>query len=297
MATLADFPIVSQRTPITSDGRPSENAPYDCVAASIGAMILWYQGKTQWDDQINPDRLKDAAYGEAYMGGTDAARYVEFCKSLGFSLWVFKGENAVLVNEAHKQLQAGHPVMFTEPDPYVSASLGWTHVCVFYGETNGGLVALDPYIAKPISRTDGEWEVLLQYGAIWILEKEDEMVQPLTITMPEVAALFVEVDKDHWQSKATGKILQYGLKDDYVKNGIYSLLYLGDIISNEIYIGPQVAKQHYERGVRVWSNGSVMSLDLYAGPGQDPLIKKLQDRFATALQLVNALLKEMTRPL
>ena len=277
MTTLANFPLVSQLTPITSDGRPSENAQFDCVPASIGAGLLWYAGKTQWDAEINPDKLKDAVYGESVQNqGTAASAYISFCKSLGYDLWAFKGIPGVLVSEAHKQLQAGHPVIFTEPDPYVSASLGWTHVCVFYGETPGGLVALDPYIAKPISRTDAEWEQLLLDNAIWILEKEDAMPQPLDISMPAVAALFIEEDAQRWRSKKTGKVLQFGLLADYKAHGQASLDYLGDIVSNEIPMGPGIVRQHHEMGVRLWSNGKASSLPLYSGPGQDPLITKLQ---------------------
>lgn len=169
MTALPNFPHVSQLTSVTSDGQISENAAFDCVPASIGAAILYYQGKSAWDSEINPDRLKDAGVGQGRTGGTAAADYIDFCRSLGYDLTAIHGTPEELTAAAHNQIQQGRPVVFTEPDPYVPASRNWSHVCVFHAETAGELTALDPYIARDVTRSDAEWQRLLQFGEIWVL--------------------------------------------------------------------------------------------------------------------------------
>ena len=55
-----------------------------------------------------------------------------------------------LVSAALAQLNAGHPAIVTEPDPYAPAStVGWSHIVVFYGWDSTSLTAMDPW-------TDGE---------------------------------------------------------------------------------------------------------------------------------------------
>jgi hypothetical protein len=270
MVALQGFPMVNQLTTVTGDGQPSENAQFDCVAASIDAACRYLLNQPE-TSVFNPDHFKDVAAGQSYTGGTSASEYIAFCKSLGVQLWKFAGMPAILVNEAHKQLDAGHPVIFTEPDPYVSASLGWTHVCVFFAEGPGYLVALDPYIARPIRRTDQEWSNILLNNEIWVAELEEDFVKPLSINDPAVSALFVEHDADHWQSKRTGCILHDGLLADYIANGENSLKYLGDVIHNEIPGAHGDSVQYYQFGVRMWvgATGKVVSVDLTNPPGSN----------------------------
>lgn len=284
MAVLKNFPIVSQLTETTSDGRPSENKQYDCVAASIGAAILYYQGKTQWDKDINPDRLKDAAYGETLRNSSTAAfKYVDFCKSIGFKLYAIGGNPGQLVTEAHKQLEQGHPVIFTEPDPYVSSSLGWSHVCVFYADSAGELTSMDPYIAKSITKSDQEWLNLLLFNQLWILEKEDEVVT-IDIHNPAVAARFEELNPHQWRDKKTGKIVQYAMLSNYKQegnSGNCGLDELGGVLSNELPLQGYPArsvKQYFEFGCRGWNSatGKVFPLALYGGPGEDPRVAEKQ---------------------
>lgn len=296
MAALDGFPMVSQLTAITSDGRPSENAPFDCVAASICAGVMWLHGVKEVNQDYNPDLFKDKAYGEnLHNEGTAAAAYVPYCKSLGIDLWVFKGIPGVLVREAHQQIQAGHPVIFTEPDPYVSASLGWSHVCVFYSEEPGYLVAMDPYIARPVRRTDQEWTQLLLDNEIWILEKGEAMPAPLDLSQPAVAQHFSAKDAGTWLCTQTGKII-YGEILAYYRTcgatAMHGLLDLGLPVSNEIADGPGgITRQHFERGVLRYDPehkmdnppgaGHVYPAHLYSGSGQDPAIAKLQAQITT----------------
>lgn len=303
MTTLLNFPMVSQLTSITSDGQPSENAQFDCVPASIGSCILWYQGKSQWDKDINPDRLKDAAYGEAlHNSGTAAIAYIPFCKSQGFDLYPMQGKTpSDLVSLAHKTLQENKPAIFTEPSPYASASLGWSHVCVFYAEGPGYLVAMDPFIAKSIRRTDQEWSQLLLFQQIWIvspLEQTINMEEPmLDLTTPGVSNFFevVPSNAEQWHCKQTDKIIQYGILKFYRQNN--GLALFGLPVSNEIPTPPGngIVKQYFERAVLCYdpghkiddppSAGDVYPLHLYdGGPGEDPMIAELKQQLAQAQQ-------------
>ena len=180
MTMLSNFPMVNQNTAITEDGLPNKDAPFECVSASLLAAVMWLLGVSQVGGKYTPDYFKDQVYGESYMGGTAASAYIAFlAQQFGVRLYSFSANNWDLVAQAHKELQAGHPVVFTIPDTYVSASLNWSHVCVWYAEDTGYLTALDPYIGKPVRRTDDEWAKLLLDNQIWILERmSDEVPKP-----------------------------------------------------------------------------------------------------------------------
>ena len=288
MSVLANFPVVSQLTNITSDSRVSENAQYNCVPASIGACILWYEHKGQWDSTMNPDLLKDLAYGEAYRNdGTAAITYVPICQKLGYKLYAIDGNNAELVQKAHELIKANIPVIFTEPDPY-SSNPGDSHVCVFFGEGNGALSALDPYIAKSITRTDGVWQSMLLFGQIWAIERLEETVR---IDISQVTFFFEALNDHQWRCKQTGKVIQFAILDTYKGYGnsrLCGLSFLGLPVSDEISIAPGgIVKQHFERGVLCYDPvphhidnppqwEAVYPMHLYSGVGQDPGVAKLQ---------------------
>jgi hypothetical protein len=268
MSLLKNFPLVSQQTPISADGS-SPNKNMDCVPASIGACILWYQGKTQWDQEVNPDKLLDMAYPEGYQGGTAAIKFVDACKSFGLRLSPIQSEtNEGLVKEAHNYLAQNVPVIFTEVDPYMPASSGMTHVCVWYADTPTTLTAMDPWPGKPVTHTDVEWEAVMRFNEIWIMEKiQEDEIMPIDINSPEAKG-FKQLDPSHWQDTSNGHIIQYGLLADYKKRGY---AFLGRPWSNEITIAPGHAIQFYQFGVRQWVNGVVSSVPLYDdGPGTDP---------------------------
>lgn len=317
MSVLQNFPMVSQTTSVTSDNMPSENALYDCVPASIGAGILWYQGKTQWDQEINPDKLKDSAVGQGYTGGTAAQAYVPFCERLGFVLYSITDTAENLVQHIHQQLQAQHVVIVTVPDNYVSASLGWSHVLAMYGELGTGLLAMDPYplpgttVGHTIHNSDSQWASLLRFKQIWVLikvaQKEGEVPVTITLETSGVAQYF-EAAAGGWRCKQTGKTVQGAILAEYCRyggTGLCGLTWLGLPESNEIPLGPDVVKQHFERGVLAWDPnhtidnppgaGAVYPLHLYAGPGQDPMVAVLEGKVAAALkqQQTSALLTDM----
>src|SRR6266704_558040 len=189
MSMLAGFPMVDQKSEITSDGRPSENAQEDCVAASICAMCMYLNGIKAFDhDKYNPDKFKDMAYGEALRNsGTAAIKYVDYCKSLGVKLWPLDGDCPYLVEQAHKFLAEGKPVLFTQDDWIVDTSLpeyrGWTHVAAWYADAPGTLTSMDPWGGFPRMKSDTGWVQVMRAREIWIAEK---IVQPATVSgVPE----------------------------------------------------------------------------------------------------------------
>ena len=312
MTTLRNFPMVSQLTTITSDGRPSEDAQFECVPSSIGAGMLWYEGKHQWDASLNPDLMKDKVYGEAWVNdGTAAIRYVPFCAARGFKLFSIDGNPASLVQQARTHIQAEHPVIFTEVDPYCSVYqrdvLGWTHVCVFFEEGAGFLTAMDPYIARAIEHSDSEWEALMRFNQIWILERSEVDVPPIIIDLhhPDVAAHFAQVGTT-WQCKTTGKNIHGLILDFYTKFGNYALnglTRLGLPLSDEIPLPEtkhnatmqryETADVFYDPGheydIRPGAPNDIVYLGkIYEGPGVDPRIAELQVQVDTLKQQLAA---------
>lgn len=286
--TLATFPLVSQLTQITSDGRKSENGPYDCVAASIGASILWYEHKSQWDTSINPDKLKDLAYGENYKNeGTSAKAYVPYVAQLGYHLTsVENASYQSAVARVHQLLAAQQPVIFTMVDHYVSLSLGWTHCCVFYAGSPGELVALDPYISKPIRYTDSEWESELRSTELWVVTPLE--VPAMLITDLTISNYFTIVNGDSLQRKDTGVLMKAGITAFYLKYGgpgVFGLPLTSEIAVKDASgaIIPDVVYVVAERAVLVWdprkvidrppTNESCYLMHIDSGPGQTIISK------------------------
>lgn len=292
MTTLPNFPMVSQLSTFTSDGLPNKDSPYECVAASIGAAILWYQGKSAWDTEVSPDRLKDAVYGESYEGGTSAIRYVPFVKSLGYTLAPINGTPGQLIGDIHALLASGIPVVITEADPYVPSSYGWTHCCTAFADTANTITVLDPYIGRPVTHSDTEWTDLLKDNQIWTVEKVEDMPVIIDLTTPGIGQYFELANSEgtQWRCRATGKIIQFGILDAYKGYGnsaLCGLTYLGLPQSNEIPL-PGIAgavKQYFERGTLIYDPnhqndnppgaGAVYAAHLYTGPAQDPRVSQI----------------------
>jgi hypothetical protein len=307
MAILNNFPALSQLTSITTDGAPSEDAQLICVGASIGMGIQWYRGKNEWDTDINPDRLKDAADGQGYVGTTAAISYVPFCEKLGFVLYSITDTPENLVQHIHQQIQAQHVVIVTVPDNYVSASLGWSHVLAMYGELGAGLLAMDPYplpgtnVGHTIHNSDAQWASLLRFNQIWVLIKvtQKEVTEvPVTIDIhtAEIAKHYKELNPHQWEctdeGPCKGKVIQYAMLDNYKKEGNAGLCgydLLGRPMSNEITVGPDDVIQFYEFGVRRWKLGVVRPCPLYDnGPGTDPAIAQQAAKALAAYKALQA---------
>lgn len=277
MTVLQNFPMVSQLTPITSDGQASENMQFDCVPACLCAGTMYLKGVAQVNAEYNPDRFLDAAYGEGHKGGTDAKEYVTFLATLGIRLYSVSTASAISqVEEVHRLLAQGLPAVLTILDPYVPASYGWTHAVITFAEKPGEITVLDPYIGKPVTKSDSEWVALSRSDLLWILEGED-MTQPLSITMPEVARLFRQIDANHWESKATGYVLHDAHLHDYIARGQVSLDYLGDVVSPEKYLANGDSVLFFQGGARRWvkATGKVVSFDMFSAEGQAILRRAL----------------------
>lgn len=294
MTVLENFPIISQLTALTSDGLPNTDAPYECVSTSLLAGVMYLNGVKEMGGDFTPDYFKDQAYGEAYQGGTSAMKYVDVCAHFGVQLTCFTGNPGALVDRLHQEIARDHPCVVTVPDVYVPSSYNWTHVLACYGEAADTLTMLDPYIAKPITRSNVDWQHLLLENQIWILSKGDEDVI-IDITMPAIAAHFSQIDADHWHCKATGKIIQYGILDWYRTCGAkpyggFSILGLPK--SNEQPLQGKAVRQFFERGVLVYDPehryggpegaGDVYLAQLYepGSPGVDPAIADLEAQLA-----------------
>lgn len=227
--------------------------------------------------KLDLDVMVTACYGPNYHGATSAARYVEYCAQQGVHLYPIDGPPATLVADLHSLIQEGKPCLLTEPDVYAPAHPDWSHALSVYGETPGVLIARDPYSTRDVTHPDAVWASLLEYREIWVLELLEEPVTPLSIDMPEVAKLFRQLDANHWQSLATGRILQFGLLADYKANGANSLQYLGDVQSPEIVQPNGDVVQVYASGARLWqkATGKVESFDLFSADGQAILRRAL----------------------
>lgn len=302
MSILHNFPMIPERTPITADGHPSENSGLNCVPTSLLAGVMWLKGISQLGGIYTPDSFKDAVYGQGITGGEAASAYVGYLKTLGINLFSQSGSPAQLVEAAHRHIQAGHPVVFTEPNPYGNPN--FTHVCVFFGEAAGSLTSMDPWIAQSITHSDTVWEQTLLDNEIWILELENMKID---IKTPSVADYFTLQADGSWLCKHPGfdgkqKTIAHGMLSFYQSFGgvaLCGLTFLGLPVSNEIPLQGVAVRQHFERGVLFYDpqhqldrppgSGDVYLAHLYGGPGQDP-------RVATLTAQVNALTAQLAQP-
>ncbi len=312
MTVLTNFPMISQRTPISADGS-SPNANFDCVPTSLMAGMMYLNGITTLSPEWNPDKLLDMDYKEGYTGGTSALAFVDACAKLGCKLSSINAMPSVLVQRIHEHLALEHPVIVTIPDPYMPSSYGYTHVLVAYADEPGYITMLDPWPGKPTKKSDEEWTNLLQFNQIWYLERIEDVPITIDLNNPVVARYFELANTvgSQWRCRQTGKIVQGGMLQDYCTNGAKPLCGLSTKrlpLSNEIPIeqlpgvgakyahlaGKGIVVQFYEAGAYVYDPqhlvdnppdaGSCYPLKLYdpTNPaGQGPLVTQLQAQLAT----------------
>ncbi len=186
LASLPGFPLVNQQTKVTGDGRPSNNGPWDCVAASIDAMCRYLLQQPE-NSIFNPDSFKDHAYSEIYTGGTDARNYVAYCLSLGIDLVPVEARStARAVDLAHSFLQAGMAVLFTEVDPYAPNA---SHVCVWHAESPGGLIAADPFVVADVTHIDTHWQPVLVSSELWVAKLNAALAARARAAIAQVKAI------------------------------------------------------------------------------------------------------------
>lgn len=294
MTSLPNFPILNQLADTNEINRE-----FDCVPTSIAACLEYLLGKP-----FDGAAIKDAVYGNEYQGGTAAVKYVDYCKAQGVRLFPLSGTGAQMVAAIRAQIEARHPSIGTEPDPYANPALGWSHVVAFFkcDEPRGTLSCADPFGGHIVTLSDGEWAQRLLYNQVWVLEVE---LMQIDLNMLEVAAHFddVGVTGNQWHCKATGKVIQFAILNFYRAFGgvaLCGLSFLGLPLSNEVPIAglPGAVRQNFERGVLVYDPthkndnppgvGAVYLAHLYSGVGQDPRIAELQALAASLQQQLNS---------
>jgi hypothetical protein len=161
---LVHFPMKSQRTE-----DPSQvNEEYDCVATSLAACIQFLTGAATTGSE-----LKNSVYGVSYVGATVISDYSAEVAKRGVLLNTIGGTPRELLQTIRNELALGHPVVASEIDPYVDASLGWSHMIAFYACSATGLTAMDPYIAQPVTKDDAAWVSVLKYNEVWPLTRKE----------------------------------------------------------------------------------------------------------------------------
>lgn len=197
MAELANFPFKNQKT------ESDVNALYDCVPDALAAMLQYVTGQT-----FTGTEIKDAVYGANYQGGTDPARYVDYCTQHEVTFSPTNGSNTELVAAAHQFIEQGLPVLLTEVDPYLNPNpTGITHVCVWYKESPGELVAMDPFGGVAVTRTDAEWaNTWLRDGQIWTMKT----AMTIDLSNPTISQFF-EANGPNWQRKGTNVVITGGI--------------------------------------------------------------------------------------
>ena len=170
-------PLRNQLGEPTSDGMPAENDHYDCVATSLADALTYFLKRP-----YNGDQIKDTVYGQGYVGGMAAVRYVAYCAGLGIALEAINGTQDQLLAALHREIRAGHPCLVTMPSQWGSAPsqpgwdpvhpAGWTHVGLACGDGPDPMIrVMNPWGGFWHDGTDQYWRSRLCYGQIWRISK------------------------------------------------------------------------------------------------------------------------------
>jgi len=243
-ATLENFPMVSQ---LDSD----PNAQFDCVAGSIAAALQWLNGR-----RYTASEVKDAVYGRSYVGDTDPANYVGYCASQGVKLAPINGTGVALVQDIRDALDNQFPVLITEPDPYMPGT-SETHVCVAYACDDTSITVMDPYIARPVTKTDHLWAAQLQYNQIWTLQSKDQRNTAHILQLTDPWGQYFQqtaTSPTRWHCAKTGHDIIGAILAFYRRIGGAPRL----PVSGEKYDVPNVVYQEFESGILVYDPQKVL---------------------------------------
>lgn len=261
---LTNFPFVNQLSSLTLDGRPDENRLYNCVPASICAGLRYFTGR----NDIEPDQLKDQAYGEWWVNsGTAASAFVGLCAQYGVQLYaVENGSASQAISDAHALLARGLPVIFTQQDDYASDP-SFTHVCVWYKDTATSLTAMDPFGAKALTYSDDVWAARLRSTELWTMEK----MMIIDLETAGVSQFFKATTNGMWLCM-NGKVIGGGILSFYQQfggSGLCGLTYLGLPESNEIGLNltghPEIVVQKFERAYVCYDPAHIVDFPPGAG--------------------------------
>lgn len=285
MSGLTDFPMKSQLTDLQEIDRY-----YTCVPTSIAACLQYLTGQS-----FDGANIKDQVYGASYQGPTDPTQYIAYCLQHGVSMSAVNGTNAQLIGIIQQQIALNHPLLLTELDPYVSASLGFTHVVAAFKCDSGTITVMDPFIGKSVTKSNAQWEQDLRYNQVWVLERVE------VLSIQQAQEFFEEVQPNLvWHCKQTGITIEHGILQYYLtctNKDLNGLSQYGLPTSPELRVPntKQAVLQRMERGVICYDpakeldrvpgiSGACYPAHIDKGPGRDPAIAQLLSENS---QLVN----------
>lgn len=173
---MTSYPMVNQLQSFTVDGQPDEDSRMNCVSAALASAMDF---KTPYGP-FSPDALKDAVYGQGYIGPQSPAHYAasSYITSKGVELVQHTGDGAQLVALLHEVIAKGSPLLGTIPSnwatPYPDPlhPSGSTHVVAFYPDPTaptGTLSAMNPWGGFRQNQPDSWWAPRLCYGGVWAI--------------------------------------------------------------------------------------------------------------------------------
>lgn len=298
--TIPGATLLDQLNEGTMDGQIDENANDNCVAASLAEALHILTGRT-----FDGDELKDAVYGQGYVGTQSAARYVSYCANQGVSLTAYSALQAGLVVAIHEQVSAGHPVLVTMPSQWGTAPAdpvhpsGSTHVGVAVGVGPGAIRVMNPWHGFWQDQSDDWWAARLCYGQVWPMQKVSNSVAAGDAT--PFYGLVYTADAQVWHCPSTNCDLGHGFLNFYQgvngPQGESATEILGLPKSNE-YSSGTLVKQNFERCRLVYdgSKGNPWMIyldhidgDLAAGAAAVKQVSDLQSQLASAQANVTAI--------
>lgn len=293
MSELTNFPMKNQQGDIWEI-----NNLFDCVPTSIAACLQYLTGQS-----FDGAAIKDQVYGASYQGPTDPSQYVAYCLQHNVVMYVLNDNNAQLIGIIQQQLALNHPVLLTEIDPYADASLGFTHMVAAFKCDSGTITVMDPFIGRPLVKSNAQWEQDLRSNQVWVLEK----IEVLSIN--QASQFFEEIHPDQWRCKQTGFTISHGILAYYktcTNTGLNGISQYGLPLGNEESIpnATGCVLQRFERAVLLYDPehkldrvpgivGACYPAHIDKGPGRDPAIAKLLEENSQALDRIAKLEQEL----
>ncbi len=172
--TIPGARTLDQLNEPTVDGHPDEDARENCVAASLAEALRMLTGNQTFDG----DMLKDAVYGQGYVGVQSAHAYIAYCAARGVTLAaVSAATQAGLVAAIHHAVSAGEPTLVTMPSDWNTAPAdprhpsGSTHVGLAVGVGPAAIRVMNPWHGFMQDASDAWWAARLCEGEVWTLRK------------------------------------------------------------------------------------------------------------------------------